>query len=82
MRQGGKGADVQWLEDKLAAINGREARSPKDPVFDNTLVTEVKKFQLSKGLTPNGAVGPHTIIYLNNEAGSDEPLLYPKREEH
>jgi general secretion pathway protein A len=44
-------------------------------VFDDTIVSEVKKIQLFKGLVPNGIVGPQTIIHLNNEVGTEEPVL-------
>lgn len=69
---GQKGKVVQWLDRQLSFIQGRPAQSPKNLVFDDTLVREVKKFQLAKGLVPKGIVGPQTIIHLNNEVGSDE----------
>ncbi|MCL4475963.1 MAG: AAA family ATPase [Nitrospirae bacterium] len=76
-----KGTEVQWLEKQLALINGQKIQQRKNPVFDNALVFQVKKFQLSKGLKPDGVVGPQTIIHLNTAAGSDEPLLSGKKKE-
>ncbi|HYA11390.1 MAG TPA: AAA family ATPase [Thermodesulfovibrionales bacterium] len=70
---------VQWIDRQLSIIQGRETRSQKNFIFDDTLVREVKRFQLAKGLVPNGIVGPQTIIHLNNEVGSEEPLLINKQ---
>jgi general secretion pathway protein A len=72
---------VQWLDRQLSIIEGRTTRSQKNLVFDNTLIREVKKIQLAKGLVPNGIVGPQTIIHLNNEVGSEEPLLINKQKD-
>jgi general secretion pathway protein A len=77
IKPGSKGAVVQWLDTQLALIHGRTPQAGKKSVFDKTLLTQVKQFQLSKGLTPNGVVGPQTIIHLNTVAGSGEPLLEP-----
>jgi general secretion pathway protein A len=76
---GQKSKLVPWLDRQLSIIQGRASRSQKGLVFDDTLVREVKKFQLAKGLVPNGIVGPQTIIHLNNEVGSEEPLLITKQ---
>jgi len=77
---GQKGKVVQWLDKQLSLIQGRTTRSRKNPVYNDTLVKEVKKFQLAKGLVSDGVVGPQTIIHLNTEAGSGEPLLIVKQE--
>lgn len=66
---------VQWLDRQLSIIQGRPPRSQNSLVFDDTIVSEVKKIQLFKGLVPNGIVGPQTIIHLNNEVGTEEPVL-------
>jgi general secretion pathway protein A len=79
IRPGMKGAEVQWLAKQLSLINGQTVRDRKNPVFDNALVSQVKKFQISRGLKPDGVVGPQTIIHLNTAAGSDEPLLTGKK---
>ena len=81
VRPGSRGAEVQWLEKQLALINGRDVQKRKNPVFDDVLVSQMKKFQLSKGLKPDGVAGPQTIIHLNTTVGSDEPLLSGKKGE-
>lgn len=72
---GAEGPEVKWLEEQMAFIQDRAVRKLKTPVFDENLVREVKKFQFAKSLVPDGIVGPQTIIRLNTEAGSEEPLL-------
>jgi general secretion pathway protein A len=81
IRPGVRGTEVQWLEKQLALINGQKVQQREKPVFDSALVFQVKKFQLSKGLKPDGVVGPLTMIHLNTSAGSNEPLLSGKKEE-
>jgi general secretion pathway protein A len=69
------------LDSKLSSIedlkNGSWIRSN-----DDDLVRRVKKFQLAAGLVPDGIVGSHAIILLNNKSGSDEPLLTRNSEVH
>jgi general secretion pathway protein A len=77
---GQKGNVVQWLDRQLSLIQGRTTQPGENLIFDNTLVRQVKKFQLAKGLMPDGIVGPHTIIHLNTEVGSREPVLVDKKE--
>lgn len=81
IRPGSKGAGVQWLDTQLAIIQGRTAQTGIKSVFDDALVKQVKQFQLSKGLAPDGVVGPQTIIQLNNETGSDGPFLKSRKED-
>lgn len=78
---GQKGNVVQWLDRQLSLIQGRTTQPRKSLIFDETLVRQVKKFQLAKGLVPDGIVGPHTIIHLNTEVGSREPVLVDKQED-
>ena len=72
---GTAGPAVQWLDKQLAILEGREAKTGGNLVFDNTMIVEVKKFQLARGLLPDGIVGPQTIIHLNTVTGSGVPLL-------
>ena len=78
---GQKGNVVQWLDRQLSLIQSRTTQPRKSLIFDETLVRQVKKFQLAKGLVPDGIVGPHTIIHLNTQVGSREPVLVDKQED-
>ena len=41
-----------------------------------TLVREVKRFQLSAGLVPDGIVGPITIMPLSRASDTGDPVLH------
>lgn len=79
IRPGSKGPGVRWLEKQLTLINGEMPHSRKKGTFDDALAKEVKKFQVSAGLVPDGVVGPQTIIHINTASETDEPLLYGKK---
>jgi general secretion pathway protein A len=81
IQQGTKGPQVQWLDERLASIQGKQKLTTEEPVFDNELVKRVKEFQLSKGLVPDGIVGPQTIIHLNLVFENGDPLLSGKQRE-
>jgi general secretion pathway protein A len=76
MRPGeNNGPAVEWLENQLSIIQKQEVRSRKPGIYDDELVNEVKKFQVSDGLVPDGIVGTQTIIHMHNKMGSNEPRL-------
>lgn len=75
---GYRGPEVKWLEKQLSIIQGHTIRPLEDLRYDDALVKQVKKFQLTNGLVPDGIVGPQTIIHFNNITGSDEPVLIKK----
>jgi general secretion pathway protein A len=81
IKPGNQGPDVQWLDQQLALIQGRTAQPRENPVFDDVLVRQVKKFQLAEGLVPDGVVGPQTFIHLNSAIGSKGPVLINKQED-
>lgn len=75
------GPDVHWLDMQLAVIQGRKARTEKNLTYDAQLTTEVKKFQISEEMVPDGIVGPRTIIHLNTAAGIKGPRLVQRQGE-
>jgi len=76
---GYRGEPVKWLHEKLQVVQGVTVQDITD-VYDRELVRQVKKFQLSQGILPDGIVGPQTIIHLNNATSSREPVLLNKEE--
>ena len=80
IRPGHKGPELVWVEKQLSLINGRKMQQAKDLIYDERLVNEVKKFQLTEGLVPDGIIGPHTLILLNNVSGNSGPALMVKGE--
>ena len=75
LRPGSRNSSVLWLEEQLAAIQGREPAAGENPVFEKDLVRQVKEFQLKEGLVPDGIVGVQTFIHLNTAAGNNVPTL-------
>jgi len=74
-RLGDQGASVAWLAEKLAQVQGREARLGDAPVFDDEIQRQVLEFQLTQGLQDDGIAGPRTLIRLNDLTGGRGPRL-------
>jgi general secretion pathway protein A len=65
MRRGDTGPGVSWLLERLAQVDNSIDAGRIGPPFYDTLVEErVRRFQLSYGLTPDGIVGPETLLAL------------------
>jgi general secretion pathway protein A len=79
LRPGQKGSMVLWLSKQLALLQGKTDQPGKNLFYGDDLVAQLKKFQLSEGLVPDGIVGPQTIIHLNTLTSTGEPLLYDKK---
>jgi general secretion pathway protein A len=75
VRPGARGPQVKRIEKQLAVVQGRKMRERKALTYDDALVRQVKEFQMSKGLTPDGIVGAKTISKLDTEVGSTGPRL-------
>ncbi len=75
------GPDVHWLDMQLAVIQGREARTGEVLTYDAQLINQVKKFQISEEMVPDGIVGPQTIIHLNTSTGIKAPRLVQRQGE-
>ena len=75
IKAGDRGPAVQWLQQKLAKLQGKDKWNQTDAIFDESLENGVKKFQLSSGLQPDGIVGPQTLILLNTAVGAPSPRL-------
>ncbi len=74
LRQGDKSEAVLWLRQQLnkpvSAVTGDAS------VFDEELKKRIIAFQTSRGITPDGRVGTHTMIHLNTIANPpDVPML-------
>jgi general secretion pathway protein A len=72
---GYKGAMVKWLNKQLSAMRGHPIQPAENSLYNYELVKEVKRFQLTEGLKPDGIIGPKTIILLNNVIEKNTPLL-------
>ena len=77
IRLGEHGPAVAWLARQLALAQSRVTDPGKDPLFDQTLLRQVKQFQLAAGLVPDGVVGPRTLMRLAGVADKTAPRLSP-----
>ena len=80
IRQGERGAAVEWLSRQLAQVQGRAVDANKNALFDDVLLRQVKQFQLAQGLVPDGAVGPQTLMRLSAVADQAAPKLLREKE--
>lgn len=75
LKPGNNGPVVQWLDQQLVRIYGQKETPSISDTYSDELVSQVKLFQQSKGLFPDGIAGPRTLIHLNNELGLQAPQL-------
>lgn len=73
VRPGESGPGVQWLARQLAQVQGRAVQA--DPVFDDAMARDLKQFQFDQGLTPDGTLGPQTLMRLSLVADKTAPKL-------
>jgi len=80
---GSDGSVVQWLGQQLARLSDQGSTPTIHDTYSEELVSQLKQFQQSKGLIPDGIAGPLTLIHLNTETGVPAPRLYehPEGEE-
>jgi general secretion pathway protein A len=78
IRQGHEGTIVEWVEKQLALVQGLSYQEKENSVFDDALVKQVREFQHTEGLVPDGVVGAQTIIKLNTINTHGIPVLIRK----
>lgn len=76
---GSVGDSVIWLRRSLALAEGNNPESqvgPPSSIFDDALGAQLRRFQITQGLEPDGLVGARTMIALNNQhPAPGTPLL-------
>jgi murein L,D-transpeptidase YcbB/YkuD len=65
LEEGQAYAELQMLRDRLVVLGDLDASAPPPEVYDETLASAVKAFQVRHGLTEDGVVGPNTLSALN-----------------
>ena len=68
------GPFVAWLAEKLTSL-GLYSQEENQAQLEGTLLGALKRFQFAQGLTPDGVLGPQTMIHLNRALGSAGPRL-------
>ena len=61
---GMRAKDVEWLRDRLAAVDGVADGAPDRRLYDSALKERVIGFQRSRALDPDGLVGEETLAQL------------------
>ncbi|MFH0789361.1 MAG: AAA family ATPase [Pseudomonadota bacterium] len=79
LKPGSRGPLVAWLERHLALAQGRPLPDRGGRVYNQELEKQVKKFQLASGMTPDGIVGPKTIMPLSAQTGNGDPVLHDRK---
>jgi general secretion pathway protein A len=62
---GGRAKDIEWLRQRLAAIDGRPLPTTRADVYDDPLRERVIAFQRSRALVPDGIAGAETLTHLS-----------------
>jgi general secretion pathway protein A len=76
---GTRGPAMQWLSNQLAQAQGRIVETTANSLFDDALKSNIKQFQLSQGLIPDGAAKPETIARLSALTDQTAPRLFAKQ---
>ncbi|MGB5275718.1 MAG: AAA family ATPase [Gammaproteobacteria bacterium] len=79
IQPGNQGPLVQWLDQQLVRIYGQDHVPTIHDTYNEELRSQIIKFQQSKGLIPDGVVGPHTFILLNSELDVNTPMLNTRK---
>ncbi|MGB1190241.1 MAG: AAA family ATPase [Pseudomonadales bacterium] len=75
LSKGDRGPAVDWLVNRLAIINDRTSPTSPGYIFDGELEAQVRQFQLTTGLTPDGIAGVKTWIKINDADDINTPRL-------
>ena len=75
LTNGSRGPAVAWLRERLARSKGDPASAVSAQVFDAALLREVREFQLSEGIEPDGIVGLKTLARLVARTDPEAPTL-------
>jgi general secretion pathway protein A len=75
LKRGDRGPFVSWVAKQLAITEGRAGNPASDQTYSDEMMRQVRQFQITAGLIPDGMVGPKTLIRLSDVGGRSEPSL-------
>ncbi len=75
LRLGDYGPDIQWLGKQLAQLDGKAPDTSNSQLYDEQMLRRVKQFQIDQGLSPDGRVGPQTMMRLIAVSDASAPKL-------
>jgi general secretion pathway protein A len=76
IRPGDRGPQVEWLAQQLSVLNGGEKQEGSKGIYKGKLLSGLKEFQRTRGIGPDGVVGPTTLIHLDSTLGGNSPQLH------
>lgn len=79
VRPGDRGPAVDWLNRQIAVIQNRP-EPPRGGALEGPVLVRLKEFQRTRGLNPDGLVGPNTLIHLDSALGGGSPRLAREEE--
>ena len=79
LRPGDYGPDIKWLDEQLARLDGQASETRNKQLFDEPMVRRVKHFQREQGLSPDGWVGPRTMMRLIAATDATAPKLIQEK---
>ncbi|MGH7314200.1 MAG: AAA family ATPase, partial [Candidatus Rokuibacteriota bacterium] len=62
---GQRGSDVQWLRRRLTGLDGSPSADKGSDLYDADVISQVKAFQRSRLLAPDGIAGEETLAHLS-----------------
>ncbi len=71
---GDSGRAVLWLNKRMLDIKHRPGIIPHN-YYDDSLLEQVKSFQLKQGLEADGVIGIRTLIHINQAINQKIPIL-------
>ncbi len=80
--QGSRGPLVAWIDQQLSIVQRRGVKPDEKPTYNEPMKKEIRAFQITTGLVPDGIIGPKTIICLANATNSGGPTLTSKKRDH
>jgi general secretion pathway protein A len=72
---GDSGPLVSWISKQLLLAEGGKTGTNPDHTYTEKTAKQVREFQVTAGLIPDGLIGPKTLIHLGNVASMDGPSL-------
>jgi general secretion pathway protein A len=75
LSRGSRGPAVVWLRERLALWRGDATAMASGKIFDAALLSEVREFQMSEGIEPDGVVGLKTLARLVARTDPAAPTL-------
>jgi murein L,D-transpeptidase YcbB/YkuD len=73
---------VTWIDRQLSIVQRPAANPDEKQIYNGPTKKEIRAFQMTAGLVPDGIVGPKTIICLANATGAEGPSLINNKKGH